>query len=91
MQVYFVIISDSPGKKKTTFNLNRAPSEVVSVKDLQSTMSRQTHDLKANVKKKTSMLTGVLMPPKDDVKFTGIRRNSKFTGMIHPENNVKYF
>lgn len=78
---------DSPAKKKTTFNLSRSPSEV---KDLQSTISKQTIDLKANVKKKTSMLTGVLMPPKDDVKFTGIRRVSKFTGMIHPENNVKY-
>jgi len=36
-------------------------------------------------KKKTSVMTSMLLPPKDDVKV-GIRRVSKFNSMVHPEN-----
>lgn len=65
----------TPTKKKASFNLKR----------------NQLNDegVKSEIrKKKTTMLNSMLAPPKDDVKFTGIRRTSKFTSMLHPENVV---
>ena len=75
--------------KKTSFNLKKGTNEVASVKEKESLAEPSTLNKSATMaKKKTSMMTSMLMPPKDDVKINGIRRQSKFTGMLHPEQNV---
>lgn len=79
---------NSPSKlKKAGFAKKVSSNDVTSREE--TSPDKGKSELKTNAKKKTSMLTSMMMPPKDDIKINeNNKRQSKFSAMLRPEKYV---